>query len=116
MLFVRRTLAVLSSLFLLQLTLLGSDTLCATGRGAIAVGGAGHSMRGMAGMASGHHDCGLPWAPTQCTAMTTCGVAAAPAAPMLASSAAPTTPVQIAAAEAGRSGPSFAPELPPPRA
>jgi hypothetical protein len=143
--FVRRTVAVLSSLFLLQLTLLGSGTLCAMHHGATGIDRAEHSMRGMAGIVASptpspesavlaatdgnssvspsdyngptdHDGCRLPWAPGQCSSMTTCGVTVAPAALIVALSAPRTASVDIAAPELVRAGPSFAPELPPPRA
>ena len=142
---VRRTVAVLSSLLLLQLTLLGSGTLCAMDHGASGVAGPGHSMHAMGDTVAGstsatgnamativdvggpvdrsdcngptrHDGCQLPWAPGQCSSVTTCGVTAAPTAIIVTSSTARAMSIEIAAPELVRSGPTFAPELPPPRA
>jgi hypothetical protein len=136
--FVRRTVAVLSSLFLLQLSLLGSGTLCTWHHGAARIDRAGHSMHGMSRISApekvvsaaadgrpaspsdsngptDHDGCRLPWAPGQCGAMATCGVTATPAAPTVASWIASTASIETVAPALARSGPTFAPELPPPR-
>lgn len=142
---VRRTVGALSSLFLLQLSLLGSGTLCAMRYGASDAAGPGHSMHVMgdtvAGSTSAPEDamstiadvggpvdppdchgpinqdgCQLPWAPGQCSSMTTCGITAAPTALIVTSWTAQAMSIEIAAPELVRSGPTFAPELPPPRA
>ena len=133
--FVRRSLAALSGLFLLQLLLLGSGTLCAMQRQS----SSGHVMQ-MAGMAretgshessvasadeadgslspaeTGDHDgCRVPLAPGQCTSMSACSISAT-----LSESEAASLPVKAVALAAPTparvySGPTFAPELPPPR-
>lgn len=139
--FARRSLAALAGLFLLQLTLLGSGTLCAMRHVDAPSDARAHAMHDMGGMsaaspqrtgaisasdASGSPvDCGgpaqgngcrLPWAPGQCSSMTTCGMSATLGASIVVA----TTPAIAAPAlssPAGmKSGPTFAPELPPPRA
>lgn len=124
----RRIAAALSSLLLLQLTLLGSGTLCAMPSGAAA--GHMHDMGGMAGMTqsdvarpdapppSSHPDdgCRLPWSPGQCATMTACAIAAMPVAPVIvALDTRPALAELPMPADLG-SRPAAPPELPPPRA
>jgi hypothetical protein len=126
----RRAFAALSGLLLLQLTLLGSGTLCLMQTGAHARFSA-HGAHGMAAMAesrsvnvarvgdarsdvpTGPANC-LPVAP-ECSAMTTCAISAAPAATLVALAAARGVALAIAAPSPLQAGPSFAPEIPPPR-
>ena len=139
--FVRRSLAALSGLFLLQLLLLGSGTLCAMHHAASRDNA--DAMHGMSGMSSGpatrasvsampqaerpinptdcggmgeHGGCGLPWAPGQCSSMTACDVSATPAASIVASGTVPARAFELPSPALIHSGPIFAPELPPPRA
>ena len=140
--FLSRSFAALSALLLLQLTLLGSGTLCAKHRDA---GGShadarvanGMTMMSAANLASssvvtsadkppaspedcgglGSHDgCGLPWAPGQCSSMTTCDVSLAVTASVISPVIGPIVTVALPSPVLARSGPTFAPELPPPRA
>ena len=61
--------------------------------------------------------CGSPWAPTGCTSMGACVSAVTAIASLAGSSAlAAAVPVQIVASANMPLGPTFAPELPPPRA
>ena len=140
--FLRRSSAALCALLLLQLTLLGSETLCAKHRGV----GDNHvdapvanamTMMSAADLAIssvvtsadrppvspedcgglGSHDgCGLPWAPGQCSSMTTCDVSLAVPASVVVSMIGPTGTVALLSSMGTASGPTFAPELPPPRA
>lgn len=138
--FVRRSFAGLSGLFLLQLLLLGSGTLCAmhdalTGDGAsprtMQMVGMGHQTGSHASVASGADDssaptgpvgctggrdgCGLPFAPGQCSSMTTCGISAKPAAAIAATVYVSIVAPELPSPSLGHAGPTFAPELPPPR-
>ena len=140
--FLRRSSAALFALLLLQLTLLGSGTLCARHHGA---GGNhvdarvanGMTMMSAANLASssvvtsadnapvspedcgglGSHDgCGLPWAPGQCSSMTTCDVSLAVPASVISPTIGPIGTGALLPPVLAQSGPTFAPELPPPRA
>lgn len=140
---VRRAFAALSGLFLLQLMLLGSGTLCAMHHSLASVGAANHAMA-LAGVAhqngahesvvasagepntpmspmdcngsGSHDDCRLPFAPGQCSSVTTCDVSATPAAAIAAPLYAHAVAREPASPAFAHSGPTFAPELPPPRA
>jgi hypothetical protein len=124
----RRSATVLSGLLLLQLALLGSGTLCAMHRHATHVSPAPHSMHGATGDdamrmsptdsndKSQTEGCGLPWAPGQCASMTTCTVTVAQVASADVPIAVRAAAVALRAPEMVHSGPTFAPELPPPRA
>lgn len=124
---IRRFGAALSSILLLQLTLLGSGTLCAM---PTSVAARTHDMAGMPGMTQSQVDreqtpppndhpddgCRLPWSPGQCATMTACSIAAMPAAPVIVALAAcPVISDLPMPADLG-SRPASAPELPPPRA
>jgi hypothetical protein len=61
-------------------------------------------------------DCRSPWAPGHCSAMTACGVSAAIAAVAMAPTSARAIAHLSPSPELVHSGPTFAPELPPPRA
>lgn len=140
--FLRRSFAALFALLLLQLTLLGSGTLCAKHHG---VGGSHVDARVANGMTTmsaadlasssvvmsagnppvspedcgglGSHDgCGLPWAPGQCSSMTACDVSLAVPASDVAPIIGPIGTVALLSSMLMASGPTFAPELPPPRA
>ena len=117
---IRRIGAALSSILLLQLTLLGSGTLCAMPGDMGAMRGMTHSVvdRPETPPPNSHPDdgCRLPWSPGQCATMTACSIAAMPAAtvivaldvrPMISDLPIPTDP---------GSRPATPPELPPPRA
>jgi len=139
---VRRSLAACSSVLLLNLTLLGSGTLCAakhgTEHGAVV-------ESAMSGMSSGtmatsssstptvldaehpvtpedcdappqHGGCQLPSAPGQCTSMTTCSTPAALIGATVASEVAQAFTLALPEPLDIHSGPPTAPELPPPRA
>jgi hypothetical protein len=143
--FVRRSFAAVSGLFLLQLTLLGSGTLCAPHHPAMQNGeamstmrqtmDAGRQMPADAGMAvnaddngapmspadcngSGqeHDGCRLPYAPGQCSSMTTCNITASPAAMIASANSLRTVALEYTSPTLAHAGPTFAPELPPPRA
>ena len=140
--FVRRSFVALTGLFLLQLTLLGSGTLCgvhhSAGRNNAGVDGM-HDMGAMGAAATTRasvsavavsenpmspadcggmvqHGCGLPWAPGQCSSMTACDVSASPGASIMASATMGAMALELPSPALLHSGPSFAPELPPPRA
>lgn len=140
--FVRRFLAALSGLFLLQLSLLGSGTLCAIHHGAARDDAGVHTMHAMSGMRAGlatrasvsamhdadrpmspadcggmgeHGGCRLPWAPGRCS-MTACDVSATPAASIVASVTISVMTFELPTPAFFHPGPIFAPELPPPRA
>src|SRR5690242_12965251 len=103
--FVHHSFAALCGLLLLQLSLLGSGTLCDVRHGAAWNDADARAMHGMSGMSSGpttraalsaiadadapmsatdcagmgnHDGCGLPWAPAQCLSMTACAMSATP--------------------------------------
>ena len=140
--FVRRSFAALCGLFLLQLSLLGSGTLCAIQHGVGRNDAGAHGMGDMTGMRSaaphtavsampdanarmspaegggmGMQDgCGLPWAPGQCASMTGCAISAVPAMRSAASMTLRVVRVELPSPALLHSGPTFAPELPPPRA
>ena len=134
----RRLTAVLSGVLLLQLLLLGSGSLCAMhGRGSDAMagmmsmtgGGATHhrtatpDRSGTTGdRASGADDqgtggaCHSPWAPRTCVSMASClVVVAAVPSRALATVAVAASRLDVLAPAGARAGPTFAPELPPPR-
>lgn len=140
---VRRSFAALSGLFLLQLMLLGSGTLCATHHGlarpgatnhAMAMGDLAHQTRSHeslvtkagesstpmspadCGGSGGHDGCRLPFAPGSCSSVTTCDVTATPAAAIGAAAYVEVVALEVPPPALGHSGPTFAPELPPPRA
>jgi len=134
--FSRRLVAALTGALLLQLMLLGSGTVCAM-HGLIRADASPRAMS-MAAMVhqtgrssdesnaptspvdcngNGNNDgCPLPFAPGSCSSMTTCDVSAAPAPTLLASAYVPTIEPELPSATFLHSGPTFAPELPPPRA
>ena len=125
---IRRIGAALSSLLLLQLTLLGSGTLCAMPGGAASM--RMHDMGGMAGMTQPQVDreqtpppsshptdgCRLPWSPGQCATMTACTMAAMPAATVIVALDARPTIAELPMPANLGSRPATPPELPPPRA
>lgn len=144
--FVRRSFAALFGVLLLQLTLLGSGTLCGLHQAASHAAGTSHAMLGKTGMTAastenaasatmamsdsdsrptssqdcsglgGDGHCGLPWAPGPCSSMAACDLTVTPAASVTAANM--LRPVALAAPTASifHAGPTFAPELPPPRA
>ena len=139
----RRSFAALSGLFLLQLMLLGSGTLCATHHDLARAAMPNHAMA-LAGMThqtsshasaltnagesntpmspvdcngtGGHDGCRLPFAPGQCSSVTTCDVSATPAAAIAVTAYSHGVTLELPSPALGHSGPTFAPELPPPRA
>lgn len=144
MFLVRRSFGALAGLFLLQLPLLGSGTLCALHRSGAGDDTGAHAMQGMQGMVAvssaatvptsastvveagdpmspadcvGQRDgCRLPWAPGQCSSMTLCQMSANPAASGVASVTMRVVALDLPSAALIHSGPTFAPDLPPPRA
>jgi len=140
--FVHRSFAALSGVFLLQLSLLGTGTLCALHPSEARNDAGLHAMHEMAGMRSavmtltsvaaisdadapmspadcggmGNQDgCGVPWAPGQCLSMTACAMSATPAARSVESLTIRDV-LELPSPALLHSGPTFAPELPPPRA
>jgi hypothetical protein len=135
----RRSVAALTGLFFLQLTLLGGGTACALRHGVAKSEAADHAQRTMAHQTSAHEtivtssessartdpigcngtadrdDCRLPLAPRQCSSMTTCDVTATAAAIINELVRVQTTDLALPSPTETPSGPSFAPELPPPR-
>lgn len=132
--------AALAGALLLQLSLLTSGTLCnmhrnhvpamhsmamahdaaraAASAGMPTVGEPGAGMpTGQCDMPGGSKPCGAPWAPGACSSIASC-VSPSPAIASLGTAAAvPTGHARtFAVAAAMPRGPSFAPELPPPRA
>lgn len=141
--FVRRSFAALSGVLILQLLLLGSGTLSVMHHGraqtvatkhamtmagsraelsshASAVSNAdeSHTPMSPAGCNGGvdHDACRLPIAPGQCSFMTACDVSATPAAAIWIALSVPPATVELPSPALAPSGPTFAPELPPPRA
>ncbi len=122
----RRTVAVLSSALLLQLTLLGGGAACEMrGAGTVEMAMMSHDMRGMAdpspaptscGAMDMSNGCAVPPTSGQCSSMSTCAVTAAPSFAVVARSAAPRMQAPDPDPAAFLSGPASAPELPPPRA
>lgn len=126
----RRLVAALSGALLLQLSLLGSGVLCPMEHADAAQAQGEHSAMQMpAGegapvhqhapvgcQVGGDEGCGLPSAPGQCAAMTTCVATAAPAAAPSVQLAAARIVAELPEPAAIHSGFSPAPELPPPRA
>ena len=134
----RRAFAALSGLLLLQLMLLGSGTLCAMQRdashrgmsdGGMQVSGmqatthshkvvvaSGHDAGGPAGGAQDRDSCRVPLAPGQCASMSACAISAAPSRMVGASLAVRIVALSLPTVTRIPSGPTFAPELPPPRA
>jgi hypothetical protein len=135
---VRRSFAAISALLLLQLMLLGSGTLCVMhdARTSDAT-----MMAGMAGQKGSHETgvsqsnvsdvpmspadcrgggdqggCRLPFAPGQCSSMTTCTISATAAATIAPSETRKPGVLAVPLYALGHRGPTFAPELPPPRA
>lgn len=141
--FVHRSVAALCAIFLLQLSLLGSGTSCAMQQSGVRYDGAARGMDDMTAILSaaakhagvsavpdenaptsaadrggmGSHDgCDLPWVPGQCASMTPCVMSAVPVVrgatfvPLRAARFELRSPALL------HSGPTFAPELPPPRA
>jgi hypothetical protein len=114
----RRLVAALSSALLLQLTLQASGASCAMHH----AGGMQTHAAEKATMPSGCDQsskgdgCGLPSAPGQCATMTSCTSApVSPAAELVARVSLHASSPAIAEAMLLHSGPSAAPEIPPPR-
>ena len=138
----RRTIAAISGLFLLQLMLVGTGTLCAMRHGAAQPGETGHVMQMVGGTQqtsshqstvsgvddggspvnpadtrpSDHDGCRVPLAPGQCGSMSTCSISAAPSKIAVTSISLQRLALALPDPTQGQSGPTFAPELPPPRA
>ena len=139
----RRSFAALCGLLLLQLSLPGSGTLCAMAHSIGRRDADAHGMDHMTSVRStaapdaavsampdanastrpagcGHMDmhdgCGLPWAPGQCASMTACAVIAVPAMRSAAAATVRGGRVEVPSPALLQAGPTFAPELPPPRA
>ena len=130
----RRSLTALSGLFLLQLTLLGSGTVCAAQHGVEGdhvAGPTAHNMNGLTAVSDadnepmspddcsglgGHDGCGLPWASGRCSFMTACDVSVAAPSSVGAAKMVRIVAHTLRSPALAESGPTFAPELPPPRA
>ena len=139
----RRLLAALSGAFLLQLLLLASGTLCSIRYGpahagapadAMAMAGTAHTASlnegavAREGESEGpaipldcdgigdHAGCRLPFAPGQCTSMTACSMSVASTVSVASATYTRTIALAVPSPVLGHSGPTFAPELPPPRA
>jgi hypothetical protein len=140
----RRLAVALVALLLLQLTLLGSGTLCALHETAVGPSASRHGMASMpdvtgrdvaSSMAAvqpdgggsstapsgcdaegGPHDCGLPWSSGSCAAMTTCATIAASPSMTVAATQRAAHVAELPEPAQLRTGPAAAPELPPPRA
>ena len=66
---------------------------------------------------TGHNDgCRLPFAPGQCSSMSACDISATPVGTIAASTYLHTIALELPSLALEHSGPTFAPELPPPRA
>lgn len=135
----RRLFAALCGATLLQLVLLDGGTLCGMHQGGIGDGAPTDAMS-MAGMhhhgnlhtaaptnadaaqrttadaSQGHDGCQLPFAPGQCSSMAACTLTVAPAATVATHVGARAIGLTLPSPAPGRAGPTFAPELPPPRA
>lgn len=128
---IRRSFAALLALLLMQLMLLGSGTLCAMHheRGSsmasdarIAHDHAGHSQlheshpAPVANETAEQPAPGGPWSPGHCASMAACDVGTA----LVPSVETPAPILRVAlvvrSSAAAPAGPTFAPELPPPRA
>ena len=101
---IRRIAAVLSTLLLLQLTLLGGGTLCGM-----------HSVDSGAATEQAHDMCNVP-APGQCASMTACAVTTMPATALAVELYAPQGVSYLPAPSDIDSRLATPPELPPPRA
>lgn len=143
--FLRRLSVALSGILLLQLSLLGSGTLCALqhAAGSADMTGPAAAMAGMmmgGGARAGHEfvvigltdaskspdggcgdhrsadSCGGPWAPGPCTTMSSCAWSqSSTVLPALAATSAETDG-NLPEPQVLQTGPVIAPELPPPRA
>lgn len=139
--FLRRSTAALSSALLLQLSLLASGTLCPMRAGHATAGHAmhpavathqGHAMAAGAPLAATEApatapsaptgcdmsgtSCDMPWSPGGCAAMSACAIGTtAPVSAGLAFVPAPMVVIEAAGAALLPLGPTYAPELPPPR-
>ena len=134
----RRFAAALSSLFLLQLTLLGSGSACAlrdhgmtqasgtmtamaehgaspASSGALALSESTDPGAPRKGCGTGE-SCQSPWMPRHCATMTSCATSVVVQASTIAVSAVARVSVGVPASVGHRLGPVFAPEPPPPRA
>ena len=141
--FVHRSFAALCGISLLQLSLLGSGTLCAIQHSVARSNGAAHAMDDMTGIRSSaathaivsavpdenapasaadcggmssHDGCDLPWAPGQCASMAACAMSAAPVVRSASFVTLRVVRIELPSPTLLHSGPTFAPELPPPRA
>lgn len=125
--FVRRSFAALAGVLLLQLTLLGSGTLCVMQHGTAPplAGQPMHDMAGMRGatgllpqtiLSAGDMDSPAPVAPGHCASMAPCGMNAALTPAVTASPTPRVITLSVAFAAVAHSAPSLSPELPPPRA
>lgn len=139
----RRIAAAFTTALLLQLTLLAGGTLCALQGGAAPdtmAGMAGLHGAHRAGAATNRvspalwavsdtppathrcdgteqgDGCRHPWAPGQCVSMTTCTAVGAPAGEIIAQVAVFSSTADLPEPASIASGPTAAPELPPPRA
>ncbi|HEX7981263.1 MAG TPA: hypothetical protein VF461_21820 [Gemmatimonadaceae bacterium] len=138
----RRFSAALAALLLLQLSLLGSGTLRAPHEMFRTSAASAHGMPPMPGMVEhqsgngtrtqqddgspsapagcdtkgGAHDCGVPWSSGSCAAMTACATVAALPPVAVAFDQERARTAELPDPTLLRTGPTAAPELPPPRA
>lgn len=120
--FVHRAAAVLTSVLMLQLSLLGAGTLCRMHAGPEKMAAhAGHTMP-----AGAHHgcdgartnkSCDTSPTPAGCAAMSSCGAPVAALAVAMEATVTPSpNPLNAAPPANALLGPEFSPEIPPPRA
>lgn len=136
----RRISAAFTTVLLLQLTLLGSGTLCTLQGGVASSGMAGMHEKHRAGLATSDVSsslqlplsdpaaphpcdasqmgggCGQPWAPGQCVGMTTCATVAVSAHAVVAQMTDAINALELPEPADIASSPAVAPDVPPPRA
>lgn len=121
----RRCFALLSFLSLLQLTLLGSGTVCAmrgdgTSHGQMSSAGmaamSGHSAQARCDVSGTGDDCGAPWSGAQCAGMATCAPTVVKPAAVAMVTTAPHHVLDLPEPASITSSAATSPELPPPRA
>ena len=142
MLFIRRAFIAVFGLLLLQFMLLGSGTVCALHHGAARARDQSHAMHmgeslqrtsaphttvlaavtlddgPMTPMdgAGDHESCRMPLLPGPCASMSACSISATPSRAVGTSIGSRVVAFALPSPDQGHSGPTFAPEIPPPRA
>lgn len=124
----RRLTAALTSVLLLQLMLFGSGAFCTMHGGSHDMGGvaahatsahraSGASIASASALGDQRHadGCDGPWASSGCAATASCLVLAATPARARSTLAVVRSAIETLDPAAARAGPTFAPELPPPR-